>query len=55
MIRFRDTFDWGEPQTWVYVGGVTVALIGAVAIYVGLEARWRRRASAPVLGADAAG
>jgi hypothetical protein len=41
VARFHDTFEWNDPVTWVYVGGVAIAFLGGVLLLVTQEARWR--------------
>lgn len=43
-VRFHDAFDWDRAPTWIYFGGVSVALIGGIALLAVQERKWRRPA-----------
>ena len=42
VARFRNSFHWERPASWVYVGAVVVALFFTVSIFVLHEQRSRR-------------
>lgn len=43
VVRFSDALDWADARTWVYVGGLAVALVGGIALYLSFESKLRRR------------
>jgi hypothetical protein len=42
VVRFRDSFRWGEPVSWIYVAVMSMGLLVSTTLFVVHEARLRR-------------